>query len=238
MSNPSWFFIGIVLLTSCISDNTSESREVRFYEDGNIEFECALQDSLRNGICKGFYPNGHIKFYGEYRNGLRHGHHYEYYANDSGKVQYEVEYRITDDADRIVASRSYNEQGLITYETKFVNGDLKILGLDSVAQYDSAKIEVEILNPKFDFFRVYTGDVDKNLGVVNEKNINHFVGYDGITAILVSTEKSGWNKIKGFAVDFAIVPLKDSIYVGMTGVEKGESIYFEHEYYVIPQLEI
>lgn len=233
-------FLGFLLVSCEIKSVESQqnSQELSYYPNGNIKLKCDLKDSLRDGNCMEFYENGNIKYTGTYRDGLRISSHKEFYENDSGKVHYELYYETIDGAEKLSRSRIYNNDGEVTYSSKFVDKDLIIYAADSVLQSDSLKVVVKLVDHKYDFTRAYIGDVNQNLGILDKQSIVHFQGDNHSVLVAINAEDPGWNKLKGFIVDFAIETTSDSLYVGITGVEKGESTYFEHTYYVVPQSEI
>ncbi|MEM9390518.1 MAG: hypothetical protein AAGA02_08590 [Bacteroidota bacterium] len=241
-----YFFILCVFfglfLSSCEkkdSETQRNSQELSYYANGNIKFECNLKDSLRNGVCKGFYENGNIKYAGEFKGGLMNGSHREFYENDSGKVHYEQVYEIREQESLLLRSRSYDTSGLVTFDSRYIDAkEVKILGVDSVFQNDSLKLKLQFVEPKYEFIRAYTGDINKQTREINKESILHYNGEDQAVSIMIMADKPGWNQVRGYLVDFTIQPVGDSTYIGMRGVERGESTYFEYNYYVVPQSEI
>ncbi|MEO1096481.1 MAG: hypothetical protein AAFX57_01845 [Bacteroidota bacterium] len=235
-----YLFLGF-LLASCERksvESQEDPQELTYYPNGNIKFQCNLKDSLRNGICKGFYENRNIKYIGEFKGGLMFGSHKEFYQNDSGKVHYEQVYEIKEQKSVLLKSRIYDTTGLVTFDSRYVDKEVRILGADSVMQNDSLRLKLLFAKPKHEFIRAYTGDIDKQTGEITKESIVHHHGQDQFVNIMINANTPGWNQIRGYLIDFTIQPVGDSTYVGMRGVEKGESTYFEYNYYTVPQSEI
>lgn len=238
LRNISLFIILSILILSCKKEEQSQissEKEVRYYPNGQVQFICNLKDSLRNGEGKGWYENGDIKYQGWFNNGLMYGSHKEFYRGDSAKIHYEQIYEIENNRSKLIRSKSYDRNGALTYEMEYVNKTVEVLGADSVMLNDSLIVKLLLVEPKHEFIRAYTGNIDKVTGQIDKGTIIHHNGENRSVTLRSKATNPGWNTIEGYLINFTIQPAGDSVYVGVKGYEKGEATYFSHKYYVIPR---
>lgn len=175
-----------------------------------------------------YYENGNIKYSGNFINGLKVGVHYQYFENQNGVVQYEVNYDIIEGKEFIVSTKKYNEERTVIFESRNVSKDLELTGPDTVYLKDTLDLKVRITNPKYEFTDVRWGAYDAQLNVIDSLKIYYQRGTDHEVFIPVIGEVIGKKTVRGYISDFAIKPVSDSI-----GVTLSEDTYFEYEYVVV-----
>jgi hypothetical protein len=127
----------IILLTG-IANCSIPDKEIVYYDNGQVKFECNLVDGKRHGIAKGYYPSGKLRGEVRYVDGKMEGVWYDLdekgnlserknYHNDKMVGWYEIfhksgvllERTLFDSAGHPVDFEAYNEDG--TRDRDFVS---------------------------------------------------------------------------------------------------------------------
>lgn len=220
---------GVIRIISNWEKDKLSGESVFFDSLGNIKARVNYREGLKNGKCEEYYLyNGFVRSTMSYKDDVLNGKFTMYFEEDSGKVNYEINYLNYKGSEKEFGSVFYDLNGNIEYEERRI--DIEPLK-DTLRLSELENVELVYKKPMFDStifiiggFKEKFYDVDSSM-FDTVKAQNHRIKLNEIKGNYL---KKGWNSIRGVAKNYHLVR-RDSL---ETVTSEVLPIFFEFEYYV------
>ncbi len=221
-------FIPILIPVSC---NDRELKRT-YFENGMIESEYEVRNSVRDGITKSYSKSGVLRYQGNYKNGLSHGWHEWFYPD--GLIHYKTLYVILDGRPLWSRKLSYNRQGDLVSDFRFAQRKIsvKIRNKGPYRVYDTLSFKLKIENAKHSYSEATLGDFDQNLNPRSYPDTpRYFEGNDSHEIYMkIQPTKAKLDTFTWLVRDFDFIYRTDS-----TGTSIGEEAYVGFPIEVLPR---
>ncbi len=192
-----------------------------FYEDGKVKGIENYQNDKMNGEFKYFFANGNIETLGFAKNGMVYGKAFNFFEQDSGKVNVVAEFLIVKGKSVRTSYIQYAPNGEIIKTSPSIEIELK----DSILINAHTMAKIKLLNPSEKFTHFVIGDFDQDIKDIRI-DFSSQVARAHQIEYLIDTSNKGVYYLRGIAIHHSITEKDNELLFS-----EGEfDIYFEKKY--------